>query len=808
MSIKLANNASGTLATAINTSDTGIVLTTNDGAEFPTLGIGEYFYGTLESTGGTLEIVKVTARSGDSLTVERAQEGTSPAGFAAGALFEARVTAQSVIDTIYGITNYQGASAANPTVRVDGTPLEAGDFYFNTTASEVRFYNGVTWQSLTTGTIEVQNFVGNGSTAIFTLSNSPTGEVNTQVYLNGVYQQKDTYSVSGLSLIFSTAPPSGTTIEVVTIEAIAVGRTSADLVTYAPAGAGAVTTNVQTKLRETVSVKDFGADSTGAVSSNVEIQAAIDYVASLGGGVVEFENGGTYLVSGQILLKTNVSLRGNGCTVSVNPLNYTGGITQFFGVFSTVNIIARPLPILFRIGTGVISFENIQIDGFIFNINRNGNVLTSGQMDVADINIVRFEDARNCKVTNCQFIDGETVSNNNGDQVVYFVRSELCEISNCYAKDTTLIYLAESEQCTVADNYLPQSVGTTIETVAGASHRIINNRLGATWWSVSSIGVNSAQCVINDNTIEKSALSGITIGHPTPTGNANFYNLPLAGDFSACRNNYILSGDDLTSGHGYTGILIQAAAYTTVADNTILNLRKKASLADRNGGILVQPDSAAEATGLQIERNRINTAHTGVYIARSKSATISENSISDVLCAVVQNSPTEFPQLIIQANTIEDTIQPISLLNGYAVINGNYITTSTSTFSFARGHFRFENNFMSEVGAMNFFSAKSVSLVGNVFENAVPIANAANIDGQSTVGSATIDQITVFGNSYPGTTNVVRIVNVIGQATRVFNVTVPTQFRTTSYNVGSLPTANTGLGTGDLWNDAGTVKVV
>jgi hypothetical protein len=331
MSIKLANNASGTLATAINASDTGIVLTTNDGAEFPTLGVGEYFYGTLESTNGTLEIVKVTARSGDSLTVERAQEGTSSAGFAAGALFEVRVTAQSVIDTIYGITNYQGADAANPTTRVDGTPLQVGDYYFNTTASEVRFYNGANWQSLTTGTIEVQNFAGNGVTTIFTLGNSPTGEVNTQVYLNGVYQQKDTYSVSGLSLIFSIAPPSGTTIEVVTIEAIAVGRTSADLVTYQPAGTGAVTTNVQTKLRETVSVKDFGAVGNGVTDDTAAIQAAVDAANYV------YVPPGTYVVSSKLTItgtKTISGARTNSNGYQASVINHTAIADSLFSATS------------------------------------------------------------------------------------------------------------------------------------------------------------------------------------------------------------------------------------------------------------------------------------------------------------------------------------------------------------------------------------------------------------------------------------------------------------------------------------------
>ena len=100
MPIKLANNSSGTLATAINASDTGIALTTGDGVDFPTLGSGDYFYATITSTQGTQEIVKVTARSGDSLTVVRAQEGTTAAGFAVGSRFELRVTAQSVEDLV------------------------------------------------------------------------------------------------------------------------------------------------------------------------------------------------------------------------------------------------------------------------------------------------------------------------------------------------------------------------------------------------------------------------------------------------------------------------------------------------------------------------------------------------------------------------------------------------------------------------------------------------------------------------------------------------------------------------------------
>lgn len=98
MSIKLKNNAVGFLATTINASDTGLVLQTGTGANFPTLGARDYFYATIESTGGTTEVVKVTARSGDAMTVVRAQEGTAANSFAAGSRVELRVTAQSVYD--------------------------------------------------------------------------------------------------------------------------------------------------------------------------------------------------------------------------------------------------------------------------------------------------------------------------------------------------------------------------------------------------------------------------------------------------------------------------------------------------------------------------------------------------------------------------------------------------------------------------------------------------------------------------------------------------------------------------------------
>jgi len=61
---------------------------------------------------------------------------------------------------------------------------------------------------------QVDNFTGTGSQTVFTLTAASLGENFTFVYINGVYQNKNTYTVSGTTLTFSTAPPLTSLIEV------------------------------------------------------------------------------------------------------------------------------------------------------------------------------------------------------------------------------------------------------------------------------------------------------------------------------------------------------------------------------------------------------------------------------------------------------------------------------------------------------------------------------------------------------------------------------------------------------------------
>jgi len=60
----------------------------------------------------------------------------------------------------------------------------------------------------------IANFTGDGTDTTFNLVSAPAGENATNVYINGVYQQKNTYSIAGAALTFSEAPPYSSSIEV------------------------------------------------------------------------------------------------------------------------------------------------------------------------------------------------------------------------------------------------------------------------------------------------------------------------------------------------------------------------------------------------------------------------------------------------------------------------------------------------------------------------------------------------------------------------------------------------------------------
>ncbi len=100
MGVLLKNNAAATTAIAADSSSSVIVLNAGNGANFPVIASGDYYYLTIANGSSAPEIVKCTSRSGDILTVQRGQEGTAAQSIPAGTRVELRVTAASILDAI------------------------------------------------------------------------------------------------------------------------------------------------------------------------------------------------------------------------------------------------------------------------------------------------------------------------------------------------------------------------------------------------------------------------------------------------------------------------------------------------------------------------------------------------------------------------------------------------------------------------------------------------------------------------------------------------------------------------------------
>lgn len=103
MVLKITNNATTIVPLAIESTATSLTVATGTGALFPVLGAGDFFHATLSSTTGGMEIIRVTARADDVMTIVRAQEGTLAIPFPANSRLEIRVTAanlQNYVDSL------------------------------------------------------------------------------------------------------------------------------------------------------------------------------------------------------------------------------------------------------------------------------------------------------------------------------------------------------------------------------------------------------------------------------------------------------------------------------------------------------------------------------------------------------------------------------------------------------------------------------------------------------------------------------------------------------------------------------------
>ena len=100
-----------------------------------------------------------------------------------------------------------------------GSPVN-GMIRYNTDTGLVEFYNGSIWQPMGAGGIisyAVDDFVGDGSTTVFTMSLAESSAEQIIVFVGSVYQQPVTaYTVNGgFDITVTSAPPNTVPINVI-----------------------------------------------------------------------------------------------------------------------------------------------------------------------------------------------------------------------------------------------------------------------------------------------------------------------------------------------------------------------------------------------------------------------------------------------------------------------------------------------------------------------------------------------------------------------------------------------------------------
>ena len=177
MTIKFTNNATTTLASGITNVATSLTVASGTGALFPSLSGSDVFYATLANTGGTVEIVKVTARSTDTFTIVRGQDGTSAVSWSTGDKVELRVTAADLA----AMTQTADLAAGNG-MSLSGTTFTATGSTLNSQTSAYVLVAGDAGKtiSITTGGVAVNNSVMSAGNIVTIYNNSGSSQTITQ----------------------------------------------------------------------------------------------------------------------------------------------------------------------------------------------------------------------------------------------------------------------------------------------------------------------------------------------------------------------------------------------------------------------------------------------------------------------------------------------------------------------------------------------------------------------------------------------------------------------------------------------------
>jgi hypothetical protein len=259
--------------------------------------------------------------------------------------------------------------------------------------------------------------------------------------------------------------------------------TGSSLVGYLPAGTSAVATTVQTKLRESVSVKDFGAVGDGVTDDTAAIQLAI---TAASGKKLYFPSG-TYNTTGNINLVSNILICGDG---EGSKIVVTGVGTN--NIFNGSNLTS-------------VAFDRLWFYG-----NNQSNASGNGLAIYIDQSVGATSIGRDFYITNCRF------DNFKGDYWVYFTNeSTTYEMQNFYVCNSMFTSYSGNAR-NGASTAVPSSCVAIQGSTAGANAtniNILNNSANCTYIKTFSILWQGCRRAVVSRNIINGAGTDVTISN-------------------------------------------------------------------------------------------------------------------------------------------------------------------------------------------------------------------------------------------------------------------------------------------------------
>jgi parallel beta-helix repeat protein len=294
-----------------------------------------------------------------------------------------------------------------------------------------------------------------------------------------------------------------------------------NLIGFIQSGTGAVATTVQTRLRQTLSVKDFGATGDGSTDDTTAIQNALN----AGTGRSVYFPAGTYRISTTLLVKTKTTLIGEGMNKSIIKL------TSGFGAGTTAirnEIISGTVNVYYD--------TDLEFYGLTFDGNNN-STRTGELVAVAKVQNVTFSNCSfqnhtyialamtansNMVVTECYFTNnGRPIPSTTSAPALWIATSVLgtpydARVENNYFRDNnwSAAYFMPTRGSFTNNNCVDNGESTLFCNDTGSYLRIENNTItGATRSNISASGIElgSPYSIITGNTIDSCGAEGIAL---------------------------------------------------------------------------------------------------------------------------------------------------------------------------------------------------------------------------------------------------------------------------------------------------------